>query len=237
MYGTEFVASSDAAAKWMFPNIDLEDVFIVREGVSTASYHFDPDVRERVRDELDLNEKTILIGNVSDFEIGSNHEFMMDVLAELLTKKTDIVMLLLGNGSKLKEVKQDAAAYGLSKNIIFMKNGKRNELMQAMDAFIYPGKSKDLPVAVIQAQTAGLPTFLAEGVSEEAKIIDTVEYLPVKKESEIEWAERIRKRRVTPKKRTQGAARVKRAGFGIARTIKSYLALYQLDEEDEGENE
>ena len=33
-----------------------------------------------------------------------------------------------------------------------------------------------------------------------------------------------------PKKK--GDAGMKRAGYGIARTIKSYVNLYQLDEED-----
>ena len=232
MYGTEFAAASDAAAEWMFPNIDLEDVIRVREGVSTAALHFDPVVRDRVRNELDVPEKAMLIGNVGDFTRQNNHDFMMDVLAELMTKKPETMMLLVGDGPELKTIRQEAAAYGLSKNIIFMKGGKISELMQAMDSFIIPSAGRDLPVAAIQAQAAGLPTFLSERVSEETKVIDTVEFLPVKKEAEIEWAEHIRKRRVTPKKRMQGAVKVKRAGFGIARTIKTYLELYQPDEED-----
>ena len=236
IYGTEFVASSDAAAKWMFPNIEFEDVVRIRECISTAAFHFDPAVRERVRDELDIPETTLLVGNIGNYDGQINHEFMMDVLAELMTKKPDTMMLLVGDGKKMKEVRQEAAAYGLSKNIVFMKNGKNSELMQAMDAFIFPTRNSDLPKQAIQAQAAGLPTFLSQQVSEEAKIIDTVEYLTVKKESEIEWAERIRKRRVTPKKRMQGAMKVKRAGFGVARTLKAYLDLYQLPEEDIDEN-
>lgn len=232
MYGTEFASTSEASAKWMFPNIDDEDMIRIRDGISTAAYHFDETVRERIRDELDIPEKAMLIGNVSPFDHQSNHEFMMDVLAELMTKKPETMMLLVGDGALLKEVKQESAAYGLSKNIIFYKGGKINELMQAMDAFIFPGSTKDFSPVILQAQAAGLPTFLSEQVPEEAKVIDTVEFLPVKKESELVWAEHIRKRRVTPKKRMQGAARMKRAGYGIARTIKSYVNLYQLDEED-----
>ncbi len=238
MYGTDFVVSTVDAGKRMFPNIEEEDLIGIREGISTAAFHFDPAVRERIREEFDIPDSSIVIGNVSSFDRQNNHEFMMDVLAELMTKKPETMMLLVGDGPRLKEIRQEAAAYGLSKNIIFSRKGKINEYMQAMDAFIYPTRSKTFPSVVVKAQTAGLPTFVSEQVPEEAKIIDTFESLPIEKESELIWAERIRKRRVTPKKRMQGASKVKKAGFGIARTVKAYLALYQLlEEEPENEEE
>ena len=237
LYGTEFVSCSDVASEWMFPNIDKEDIIKIHNGVSTAAFHFDPAVRERVRDELDVPDGTMLIGHVGRFNYQKNHTFILDVLAEMMVKKPHTTLLLIGKGPKEKEIKQDAAAYGLSRNIIFYgTTNKVNEMMMAMDAFILPSHFEGLPVVGVEAQAAGLPTFFSDQITEEAKIIDTVEFLPITKDAEVTWAERIRKRKVTDRKRSQGAARVKRAGFGIARTVKEFLALYTLDDiEDEEE--
>ena len=236
MYGTDFVSCSDVASEWMFPNIEKEDIIKIHNGVSTAAFHFDPAVRERVRDDLDIPKDTFLVGHVGRFNYQKNHTFILDILAELMIKKPNTTLLLVGEGPLAKKIKQDAAAYGLSRNIIFYgTSDKVHELMQAMDAFILPSHFEGLPVVGVEAQAAGLPTFFSDAVTEEAKIIDTVEFLPITKEAEQTWAERILKRRVTLRKRAQGAAKVKHAGFGIARTIKEFLALYHLDEEPEDE--
>ena len=76
------------------------------------------------------------------------------------------------------------------KNVIF--TGTRsdvNELMQAMDMFVFPSLYEGLPVTMIEAQAAGLPCVISDYVSEEC--IVTSELISVMKLSDsVEmWAE------------------------------------------------
>ena len=83
--------------------------------------------------------------------------------------------------------------YDLDEKIIF--TGVRsdvNELLQAMDVFIFPSFYEGLPVTVIEAQTAGLPCLISDTITDEVCITPLVKKLSIK-ESPKKWAYEINK--------------------------------------------
>jgi glycosyltransferase involved in cell wall biosynthesis len=51
-----------------------------------------------------------------------------------------------------------------------------NEYMQAMDCLLFPSLWEGLPVTVIESQTAGLPSVLADTISKEVEITKLVSW-------------------------------------------------------------
>ena len=65
------------------------------------------------------------------------------------------------------------------------------DLLQMMDAFVFPSYFEGASVSLIEAQTAGLPCFVSAEQSQDAIITGNVCRISLK-ESADAWAERIR---------------------------------------------
>ena len=62
--------------------------------------------------------------------------------------------------------------------------------MQAMDCFVFPSLYEGLPVTLIEAQAAGLPCIVSDGVPEECAKTDLVKHIPLSV-SAAHWAGEI----------------------------------------------
>ena len=54
----------------------------------------------------------------------------------------------------------------------------------AMDAFLMPSFYEGLPIVAIEAQTAGLPTFLSNNISPETEITSAVQWFSLNSNNE-----------------------------------------------------
>ena len=101
-----------------------------------------------------------------------------------------------------------------------------------MDAFIFPSLYEGLPVALIEAQTADLPCFLTDTISDETKIVDeNYHKIPLSGGAQT-WAEKIletcgsdgkhkaHNALAAAAERRDVSGRVKAAGYDIAQMAK-----------------
>ena len=65
-----------------------------------------------------------------------------------------------------------------------------SDLMQAMDAFVFPSHFEGLPVTLIEAQFSGLPCFTSSNVTNEAKITEQVEFIDLEQTAR-DWTKKI----------------------------------------------
>ena len=86
---TAFWACSGAAAEFMFPKSELDrrGFTFIPNGIRTERFRFDEAVRDSVRRELGL-EDCLVVGNVGRLCYQKNQEFLLDVFACLLDRKS-----------------------------------------------------------------------------------------------------------------------------------------------------
>ncbi|HAY62237.1 MAG TPA: glycosyltransferase family 1 protein, partial [Ruminococcaceae bacterium] len=78
---------------------------------------------------------------------------------------TKAKLLFVGDGEKRAAVQNRAAALGLTPYVLFL--GVREDvpaLLHAMDVFCMPSLYEGMPLAVLEAQAAGLPCLVSNGV-------------------------------------------------------------------------
>ena len=105
---------------------------------------------------------------------------MLDVFANIRKKDENTVLVLVGVGELMDDVKAKIHELGLDGAVIL--TGVRNDvpkLLSAFDAFVFPSFYEGMPNTVIEAQATGLPCVIADTITREANITGLVEYLPL----------------------------------------------------------
>ncbi len=192
-YATHFWACSDYAARWFYAKdvIASEQYCFIPNATDVEKFRFREDVRSVYREKLGL-EKQFVVGHVGRFHMQKNHLFMVDIFAALNKKKPESVLMLIGQGELEQQVKEKVAGLGLTDVVRFM--GVRKDvpaLMQAMDCFLLPSLFEGLPVVAVEAQSSGLPCYLAEnGTTRQTQITDRCYFLNLNNAPEV-WADAI----------------------------------------------
>ena len=187
-YATHMFACGKQAGDWMFSGNEYK---IIRNAIDTEKYQYSMDIDRQVRLEFGLGEEMI-VGHVGNFTEAKNHMFLLDVFQEVMKKKSEARLILVGGGEGMNPVKEKAKNMGIQDRIIF--TGVRsdvNRLMQAMNVFVFPSLYEGLPVTMIEAQASGLPCIISDHVSDECIVTKGLVSSVALEESPVRWAEHI----------------------------------------------
>lgn len=185
----EYFACSKEAGKWLFKN-PKKDIIILNNVVDVDLFKRDDEKRNKLREELKLENKFV-IGHVGRFNPSKNHTFLIDIFAEIVKKRKDAYLILVGEGNSMEDIKNKVSKLNLQDNVLFL--GLRSDvynLMQVMDLFLFPSLFEGLPVVLVEAQAAGLKIVTSTGVPREADLTNSLEFYDLKL-SPKEWAEKI----------------------------------------------
>ena len=151
----------------------------------------DPLVREKIRRELGI-ENCYVIGHVGRFHYAKNHEYLLRVFAELVKRKTrDYVLLLLGEGSGMEDIRVLSRELGIEDKVYFLGNKSNvNDYYQAMDYFVYPSRFEGMPGTIVEAQTAGLRCLMSDTICKEVIATDLVTTRSISEDPGL-WADEI----------------------------------------------
>ena len=169
-------ACSRPAGEWLFKT---KPFTVLNNAIDTRQFTYSPEVRERVRNAFDLGDALVL-GTVGRIVHQKNPLGVIEILRAVKLRRPDAKLLWVGELFMRTEVETKLREYGLEDSVIF--TGVRsdvNELLQAMDVFIFPSNYEGLGIVAVEAQNAGLPTFCSDQVPEEAKLTDLCRFLPL----------------------------------------------------------
>ena len=176
----ERFACSEAAGKFLYGEKMLKagNVFIMHNAIDCEKFRFRPEVRERLRKEMGLEGKFV-IGHVGRFERQKNHEFLIEVFAEVKKRRPESILLLVGQGSLESRIKYMVVEKNVEKNVVYL--GQRNDvadLLQAIDVFVLPSLYEGLPISLLEAQASGLRCITSDVVTAEASV-GGVQFIPL----------------------------------------------------------
>ncbi len=182
-----------AAAKCYFgkKSVSCNDYVLIPNAIETDRFIYNESVRNKIREEYGLADKNV-IGHIGRFMSQKNHEFLIDVFAEYLKTDTTAVLVLLGDGELMDEIRFKVKNYGIEKNVLFIGNVMNaNEWYQAFDCFVLPSVWEGLPVVGVEAQAADLPCIFSDSITSEIALTDKSRFISLK-ESRSVWADAIR---------------------------------------------
>ena len=186
------IAPSDLAAAYTFGKRAAKngDVIYLHNGLDVDKFRFDSKIREIYRFKLNLENK-LVIGHIGRFNEQKNHKFLIKIFKEVIKKRNDAVLVLVGDGNMKEEIQNYVKQLGLEELVMFL--GVRKdipELLFSMDAFLFPSFYEGMPNTVIEAQTTGLPCLISDSITKEAKVTSNVEFETLDLD-ESKWANHL----------------------------------------------
>ena len=192
MFANRYAACSRLAARWMFGDIEGEkSVTIFNNAIDLDQFEYREDIRKEYRKSLGIPESTYVVGHVGRFMYQKNHAFLVDIFREILKKKRDAILLLIGDGELRLPIEKQVKGYGLEDKVRFL--GIRcdvQKLYDVMDVFVLPSWYEGLPVVSVEAQANGLRSLLSDRVTSESKLTSFAEFYSLEDGAE-KWAEYI----------------------------------------------
>ena len=227
-----YFACSKAAGIFLYGEsiISNPSFKVLPNAINTKEYTFNAIIRDKVRNNFEISDE-ILFGHIGNFTEVKNHHFLLDIFSVIKEKKECAKLMLVGDGPLRNEIEEYARHLGLENDIIF--TGVRsdvNELVQAMDFFVFPSLFEGLPVTIVEAQTSGLPCVISDTVPDECILTKDLVTIMSLKQSAEEWANHILSRLGQP--RVSHADEVRAHGYDIAETSK-WLEEFYLSKANE----
>lgn len=221
IYATDLFACGKQAGIWMFGENDFK---VIPNGIGVWDYIYSEKVREKVRKELDI-ENDLVIGHVGNFTNAKNHAFLLKIFCEILKQNPSAHLVLVGSGKLQKKIQKQTVQLGIQKNVVF--TGTRsdvNELLQAMDVFVFPSLYEGMPVTLIEAQASGLPCIISDHISEECIVTSNLVSVMKLSASAEGWAECILKKGKDGHRNT--AEEIEKSGYDIKIAAKKLEQIY-----------
>lgn len=198
---------------------------VLNNAIDTKKYIYSDEIRKKVRSELGVGNEFI-IGHVGRFNYQKNHQFLIDIFAELKKEQnSNVKLLLIGDGEEIDLIKNKVESLKLKEDVIF--TGIRsdvNRFLQAMDIFVFPSLYEGLPLSIVEAQTAGLPCVISNKVPDECIITDGLVTIVDLSESAKTWARHILNRKDFVRRDT--SEEIKAHGFDISETTRWLERFY-----------
>lgn len=228
----QFACSYDSGVSQYGKNADFK---VIKNGIITDKFKWNPEARDRIRQNYGIGDNDLLIGNVARFEQQKNHSYLVKIFNAVHERNSNTKLMLIGTGTYEQELRESIEQMGLSENTLFV--GNRSDVYdyyQAMDVFVLPSLFEGLGIVNIEAQASGLPCFASDKVvAPECKITELMHFIPLE-HSPQQWADEILKTISEQATRTDHSEEVKAAGFDIGSTTEELCDFYRkvLSERD-----
>jgi len=218
----QFFACGQEAGEWMFKS---QNFVILPNAILAKNFSFNIAIRKPIQQELQSKNQLNII-NIGRFNPQKNHHFILEIFSEVIKINPNVHLYLVGDGELKQEIEHKINSLQLNSHVTLL--GVRadvNEILQAMDVFLFPSLFEGLPVSMIEAQAAGLRCVISDGVPDEAILIpDNVKKIELKKSAKY-WAKEILDFSAYERKDTYEI--IKNKGYDIVENAKRLELKYQ----------
>lgn len=218
-------ACTREAAEFMFGNKNVKKTVLIKNAIDTEKFIFNSEVRDLVRDKLNIKQNFV-IGSIGRLCYQKNSVFLIEIFKAILEKNKDAILLLVGEGEDRPEVEKKVKELKIEESVLML--GMRSDiedLLQAMDVFLFPSRFEGLGIVLVEAQAAGLACVTSKDVVPEVvKVTSILDFVSLDK-TPFEWAEEVTKYREYDRNNTINE--IKNSGYDINSQVAYLESIFE----------
>ncbi len=203
VYSTWFSNISDAV---IAPSFKIEKLLLSYGVKKKTSIHVLPtgiDLKifkkslksgEALRKKLKISPEAKVLISVGRIGEEKNVEFLIKGFAEVLKKRKDILLLMVGDGPFLKELKKTAQNLKIAQSIMFTGKVPRQKIpafYQSADVFLFASLTDTQGIVILEALACGLPVIALKDDAFADVIVNNKNGFLVKQHSPKLFAQKI----------------------------------------------
>ena len=219
----QLAGCSEEAGIALFGQRFKKNGFVMKNAIRADKFTYNEEKRNKIREEYGL-EGHFVVGHIGNMCLQKNHLFLLDVFSEILKINSTAKLLLIGDGPLRHQIEEHANVLGISEQIILL--GARydvNDLLNAMDVFLFPSVFEGLGIVLIEAQTNGLRCIYSDQVPAEADLIPANnKCLSLKIDKSI-WAQEV----CSAKGRVNTSEIIRNSGYDIRFEAEKLIEFYK----------
>lgn len=192
MLATNLLACGIDAAKWVWgeKTYNKGKVWVQHNAIETKKFAYSPEIREKMRNELNIDKDCLAVGHVGRLCEQKNQVRLVEIFSEICKLNENTHLFMVGRGHLEEAVKSRISELNLADKVTLL--GIRDDvpkLLNAFDIFVFPSTHEGLPFTLIETQCNGLYALSATTVTDEVKLGECVDFLSLS-ESDKLWAEK-----------------------------------------------
>lgn len=179
MCGNKLICLHETDKEIAIQNLKVKpnDIYIIPNGVDVKKYT-PPSIENKqlYRQSLNLSKDDIVIGMTGRLWLQKNPIFLLENMLPLLIENKNIKILFIGDGELKKELEKFINIYDLNKQVYLL--GWRNDIyriLQSIDIFTLPSKWEGMPLAILEAQSSGLPCIVSNITGNNNLVSDNID--------------------------------------------------------------
>lgn len=229
MFSTRGIGCSEEAQEALFGRMwrGQSKYTIVHCGIDLTRFETVADQRP-IREGLGIPQGFRVIGHVSNLGVAKNPRFLIEIAEYVFRRRSDVVLLIVGGGIPENDLERMCEERGIRSRVIFagVRSDVPDLMRGAMDIFVMPSIHEGLPLALLEAQAAGLPCLASDTISREAQAGEkTIQFVALS-EGAAGWGERILLLLQQPSSPASILRTMKTSDFNIAVSSERIAELY-----------
>lgn len=220
---THFIGCGQAAGEWLYgADFFRKRGILLLNGIELERFRFDPARRAALRQTLGW-EHSFVLGHAGHLAPVKNQAFLIRLMPELLKRRPETKLLLLGEGDDRPMLEALVRELALEQSVLLPGSVSNvNEYLNALDLFLFPSLYEGMPLSILEAQANGLPCLLSDQVPRDVFLTDLPRALPL--EAPSAWIDAALEARRDDRP-ARYADQLAAQGFDVASMTE---ALYQI---------
>ena len=139
-------------------------ITVIFNGIDTNAYDIAMG-QEEARKRLNLPEKGFMFGIVARLKKAKAHNILLHAFVKVAETAPEAFLVIVGDGPLEKELKRQVDELHIISRVFFLGHKKPEEVpvvLRALDCFVHPSRREGLPMAILEAMSAGLPVIATE---------------------------------------------------------------------------
>ena len=190
---TDLLGCSADACKFVFGDDCMNDprCAVMCNGFDVDAFAYNKQKGDAIRKQYGIEDK-LVVGHVGRFEDQKNHTQLVEQFAAIKKRREDAVLLCVGRGSLMTEIREKCERLGISESVIFAGAQKDTpSYYSAMDVFLFPSLYEGLGSVLIEAQANGLRVVTSKTVvPDDIDVTGSATFVPLEASADV-WADAV----------------------------------------------
>lgn len=165
-HGLRWIALHEDMKRELDQRFPGTDAAVIRNGVDLCSFREERSDRDTMREKLGIEKEAYVVGHIGRFAEVKNHTFLLKVFQELVNRRSNAHLLLVGDGVLKDQIIGEIRKNKLENYVTVLSHRTDiPDLLCAMDVMVFPSFYEGLSVTLVEAQASGLRCVISDSIN------------------------------------------------------------------------